>query len=114
MGEMKKRMPRGELPAGFVARSASVSSRSRPRAGTWNVGLLLVDPAACGRGAGTDVVGAVDDLAGADGAATLRISVDPANTSGLRFWKRLGFSPVPAVGSHPAALALERPIASAR
>lgn len=88
--------------------------RDWPRAGTWNIGLLLLDPAARGHGAGEEGVGAVDALAAAAGAATLRISVDPANTGGLRFWKRLGFTPVPAVGAHPTAIALERPVAGDR
>ena len=88
--------------------------RDWPRAGTWNIGLLLLDPTARGRGAGQEVVAAVDVRALAGAAATLRISVDPANTGGLRFWERLGFTPVSAVGSHPTAMALERPVAGAR
>jgi GNAT superfamily N-acetyltransferase len=88
--------------------------RDWPRAGTWNIGLLLLDPATRGRGAGTELVGVVDARALAGGAATLRISVDPANADGLRFWERHGFTPVPAVGDHPTAMALERPVAGAR
>ncbi len=88
--------------------------RDWPRAGTQNIGLLLLDPDTRGRGAGAEVVAAVDAHAAADGVATLRISVDPANTDGLRFWERLGFTPVPSVGAHPTAMALERPIAAAR
>jgi GNAT superfamily N-acetyltransferase len=88
--------------------------RDWPRAGTWNIGLLLLDPAARGRGAGAEVVHAVVAAASAAGAATLRISVDPANSGGLRFWERLGFRPVPSVGSHPTATAFERSLAGAR
>jgi GNAT superfamily N-acetyltransferase len=88
--------------------------RDWPRGGTHNIGLLLLDPTARGRGTGAQIVGAVDARAAADGAATLRISVEPANAGGLRFWKRLGFRPVPAVGTHPTAIALERPVAGAR
>ena len=41
----------------------------------------------------------------------LRIAVIPANPGGMRFWRRHGFEPVPAVGAHPTAIALERPVA---
>ena len=88
--------------------------RDWPRAGTQNIGLLLLDPAARGRGAGAEILDAVDAWATANGAATLRISVDPANVDGMRFWQRHGFSPVPSVGTHPTAVALERPVAGAR
>jgi maltose O-acetyltransferase len=84
-----------------------------PRAGTWNIGLLLLEPGARRRRAGSEVLGAVDAAAARAGAATLRISVMPTNTGGMEFWRGLGFAPVPAVGSHPTAMALER-VAGAR
>ena len=54
---------------------------------------------------------AVDAWAARSGADTLRITVIPANTRGMAFWRRQGFEPVPAVGTHPTAIALERPVA---
>jgi GNAT superfamily N-acetyltransferase len=87
--------------------------RDWPRAGTWNIGLLLLDPSARRRRAGTEVFGAVAATAARAGAGTLRISVMPINTGGLEFWRGLGFTPVPAVGCHPTAMALER-VAGAR
>jgi len=83
-----------------------------PRPGTWNIGLLLLDPAARGRGAGSRIMRAVDAWAGRAGADTLRIAVIPANIGGMAFWRRQGFEPVPAVGKHPTAIALERPVAT--
>ncbi len=88
--------------------------RDWPRPGTWNIGLLLLEPATRGRGLGDRVMRAVDALATRRGADTLRISAIPANTRGMAFWKRLGFAPVPAAGTHPTAIALERPVASGR
>ena len=85
--------------------------RDWPRAGTWNIGLLLLEPAARRRRAGTQLVAAVDAWAAGAGAATLRISVVPANEPAMAFWRGLGFRPVPAVGAHPTAIALERPVA---
>jgi GNAT superfamily N-acetyltransferase len=82
-----------------------------PRRGTWMIGLLLLDPAARGRAAGTRVIGAIDAAAAGAGADRLRIAVIPANVGGMRFWRRHGFEPVPAVGVHPTAVALERPVA---
>ena len=85
--------------------------RDWPRAGTWNIGLLLLEPAARRRRAGTQLVAAVDAWAAGAGAATLRISVVPANEPAMAFWRGLSFRPVPAVGAHPTAIALERPVA---
>jgi GNAT superfamily N-acetyltransferase len=83
-----------------------------PRPGTWMIGLLLLDPVARGRGAGTQIVDALDAAAAGAGADTLRIAVIPANPGAMRFWTRLGFRPVPVVGVHPSAIALERAVAS--
>ena len=88
--------------------------RDWPRPGTWNIGLLLLEPATRGRGLGDRVIQAVDAWAARCGAHTLRITVIPANTRGMAFWKRLGFTPVPAVGTHPTAIALERPVSIGR
>jgi GNAT superfamily N-acetyltransferase len=85
-----------------------------PRAATWNIGLLLLDPAVRGRAAGTQIVEAIDARAAEAGADTLRISVIPENARGMAFWRRLGFHPVPSVGTHGTAIALERAVAGAR
>lgn len=82
-----------------------------PRPATWMIGLLLLDPAVRGRGGGTRMLGAVDAAAAGAGADRLRIAVIPANAGGMRFWRRHGFEQVPAVGGHPTAIALERPVA---
>lgn len=85
--------------------------RDWPRPGTWNIGLLLFDPAARRGGLGTRMMAAVDALADRAGADTLRITVIPANAGGMAFWRRQGFEPVPNVGVHPTAIAFERPVA---
>jgi GNAT superfamily N-acetyltransferase len=83
-----------------------------PRRGTWMIGLLVLDPAVRGRGAGTAMVGAIDAAAARAGADTLRIAAIPKNTGGMRFWTRLGFKPASAVGVHPTAIAHERAVVS--
>jgi RimJ/RimL family protein N-acetyltransferase len=88
--------------------------RDWPRPGTWNIGLLLLDPAIRRQRAGTDTVSAIDAWAARSGADRLRISVTPANAGALSFWQRRGFTRVPAqptaVRAHATAIALERPI----
>jgi RimJ/RimL family protein N-acetyltransferase len=90
--------------------------RDWPRPGTWNVGLLMFDPAVRRRGAGTVTMRVIDRWAGASGADRLRISVMPANIPALAFWRALGFADVAAVpgfarrAEHAVAIALERPI----
>lgn len=91
--------------------------RDWPRARTWNVGLLMFDPAVRRRGAGTIAMRVIDRWAGASGADRLRISVMPVNTPALAFWHALGFTEVTAVPGfatrpeHAVAIALERPVA---
>ncbi len=91
--------------------------RDWPRPGTWVVGLLLLDPAARGSGAGTAIVGEIDARAARSGADRLRIAVILANTRGMRFWQRLGFAEVPVHASSEqtlsASIALERPVGQA-
>ena len=90
--------------------------RDWPRPGTWNIGLLLLDPAARRRRAGTRTVSAIDAWAARSGADRLRITVIPANSGALEFWQGLGFTRVEAHPrsdrGHPTAIALERPIQS--
>lgn len=88
--------------------------RDWPRPGTWNIGLLLLDPAIRRRRAGTQTFGAIEAWAARSGADRIRITVMPVNTGALAFWQRLGFTRVPAqptrVREHATAIALERPI----
>ncbi|WP_299374216.1 GNAT family N-acetyltransferase [uncultured Tateyamaria sp.] len=58
----------------------------------WYLGLLLLDPAARGRGLGAQMVAHVSDQARADGGTCLRISVLDANPRGRAFWVRQGFA----------------------
>jgi GNAT superfamily N-acetyltransferase len=81
--------------------------RDWPRPGTWIVGLLLLDPAARGHGLGPAMVAELDAVAAAAGADRLRVAVVEANVRALKFWRREGFTPVPAEGS-AGAHALER------
>ena len=86
-----------------------------PRPGTWHIALLLLDPAARGRGTGSQVVAAIDAWAARAGADRLRISVVARNTDAMGFWRALGFAPVPAHArsvddpAHGSVVALERP-----
>ena len=80
--------------------------RGWPAAGTWLIGLLLLEPTARGRGVGARVVAAIDAEAARAGARTLRVAVVPANAPALAFWRGLGFAEVPA--TQPGAIALER------
>ncbi|MDX6689624.1 MAG: hypothetical protein QOG15_1081 [Solirubrobacteraceae bacterium] len=90
--------------------------RDWPRTRTWNIGLLMFDPAMRRRGAGTVAMRVIDRWAGASGADRLRISVMPANTTALAFWYAIGFAEVPAVSGfatraeHEVAIALERAV----
>jgi GNAT superfamily N-acetyltransferase len=82
--------------------------RDWPAAGTWIIGLLLLDPAARGHGLGPAVVAELDAMAAAQGARRLRVAVVEQNPRALAFWQREGFTPVPAEGPG-GAQALERP-----
>ena len=88
--------------------------RDWPRAGTWNIGLLLLDPAIRRHRAGTHVMGAIDSWAARSGADRLRITVISANSGALDFWQRLGFTRVPIQpktdSAHATVIALERPV----
>lgn len=58
----------------------------------WYLGLLLLDPAARGRGLGAQMLAHVTDQARADRVACLRIAVLDANPRGRAFWARHGFT----------------------
>jgi GNAT superfamily N-acetyltransferase len=82
--------------------------RDWPQRRVWMIGLLVLVPAARGRGVGARVLATVDRWAIESGAEKLRIAVAPANIRGLRFWRRHGFSPVEVSRSGPHRL--ERPV----
>ncbi len=99
----------GLLAPGLAGVAEVVRDWPRPR--TWIIGLMLLEPAARRRATGTRIVAAIDEWAAQAGADTLRVAVKPVNTGGMAFWRRLGFEPVPAVGTDPTVLAFERPVA---
>ncbi len=68
--------------------------RGYPEPRTWYVGLLLLDPAARGRGLGERIMRALDAAVLAAGGNRLELLVQDTNPGGLRFWTRLGFTPV--------------------
>jgi GNAT superfamily N-acetyltransferase len=88
--------------------------RDWPRPGTWSIGLLLLDPAARRRRAGTRTVSAIDAWAARSGADRLRIAVVLANNPALEFWQGLGFTRMQAhprsERTHHTAIALERSV----
>jgi GNAT superfamily N-acetyltransferase len=88
--------------------------RDWPRPGTWNIGLLLLDPAARRHRAGTRTVSAIDAWAARSGADRLRIAVVLANNAALEFWQGLGFTRVQthprSERTHHTSLALERSV----
>jgi RimJ/RimL family protein N-acetyltransferase len=57
--------------------------RDWPRPRTWNIGLLLLDPAVRRRRAGTQTVSAIDAWAARSGANRLRVSVLAVNPGAL-------------------------------
>jgi GNAT superfamily N-acetyltransferase len=78
--------------------------RDWPQRRTWMIGLLILVPAARGRGVGGRVLATVDRWATESGAEKLRIAVAPANTRGLVFWRRNGFNPVEVSRAGPHRL----------
>lgn len=62
-----------------------------PQAGDAYVGLLLLDPAARGRGLGRAMVAALVDQARARGAGRMLVAVLDGNPRGRTFWEREGF-----------------------
>jgi GNAT superfamily N-acetyltransferase len=65
--------------------------RDYPQNGVWWLGLLLLDPAQRGRGAGVQALNVFAGLASKQGAQALMLGVVEENQSGLRFWRRMGF-----------------------
>jgi GNAT superfamily N-acetyltransferase len=61
---------------------------------TWWIGLLLLDPAARGAGAGTRIFDATREWLAACGAQTICIGVVVRNEAARRFWLARGFEDV--------------------
>ncbi|MEU8775107.1 GNAT family N-acetyltransferase [Streptomyces sp. NPDC048606] len=58
------------------------------------IGLLLVDATAHREGHGRTVAGLVEDRFRAAGRTGVRLAVLEANTTGLAFWRTLGYTPL--------------------
>lgn len=65
-----------------------------PEPGIWFVGLFLLDPIVRNQGIGSRMFLALVNWADQLGAQQIRIAVLEENTSGLRFWQRLGFETI--------------------
>ena len=65
--------------------------RGYPAQGIWWIGLLLLDPAARGRGAGKTFFTVVESSAAQAGAKAIRLGVVEQNRAGFGFWQSLGF-----------------------
>lgn len=68
----------------------------------WTMGMLLLDPEHRGRGVGTEVLGAFERWAAAEGATSLRTAVVARHEAGIRFLTRQRYDRV-ADGPGPAA-----------
>ncbi|MEF2280271.1 GNAT family N-acetyltransferase [Deinococcus sp. YIM 134068] len=62
-----------------------------PEAGTWDLGLMLLEPGVRGRGAGAALHGAFAAWVRGQGGRRVVLSVVEENGAGLRFWRRLGY-----------------------
>ncbi len=65
--------------------------RGYPQEGVWWIGLLLLDPAQRGCGAGEQALNIFTTFAGEQGAQALMLGVVEENVRGLQFWQRMGF-----------------------
>ena len=65
--------------------------RDYPQDGVWWIGLVLLDPAQRGQGAGKQALNAFAALAKKQGAQALMLGVVDENQRGLKFWQRMGF-----------------------
>jgi ribosomal protein S18 acetylase RimI-like enzyme len=77
-------------PAGTLAGLVDIA-RDHPAPGSWYIGLLLLDPAARGRGVGAAVMHGVREEAARAGATRLMLSVVAENERALKFWASRGF-----------------------
>jgi len=65
-----------------------------PDADTLYIGLLLVDETLHRKSIGTSIMKALFTIAADQNFKSLRLSVQENNTSGLHFWKKMGFSEI--------------------
>ncbi len=79
--------------------------RGYPQEGVWWIGLLLLDPAQRGRGAGEEALNTFAAFASQQGARALMLGVVEENGRGLQFWQRMGFK---LVETRPPAFSGER------
>ena len=72
--------------------------RDYPLAGTWYLGLLLVEPAHRCEGLGRSIYAEIEAWALAEGAREMRLAVLEANERGAHFWRSCGFHALRRVG----------------
>jgi RimJ/RimL family protein N-acetyltransferase len=66
-------------------------ARDYPKESEWWLGLMLLDPAARGRGLGPQIHGELLDWIAAQGGTKLWIAVQTQNVAAERFWRRIGY-----------------------
>jgi GNAT superfamily N-acetyltransferase len=65
-----------------------------PQEDVWWIGLLLLDPAQRGQGAGEQALNILTTFAGEQSAQALMLGVVEENVRGFQFWQRMGFEMV--------------------
>ena len=68
-----------------------------PAAGTWYVGLFLLDPERRRTGLGGALYAAFQEWAAGEGGRTVRLAVQDQNAAAFRFWTRQGFRSIGTV-----------------
>jgi GNAT superfamily N-acetyltransferase len=68
--------------------------RDFPDQRIWYLGLLLVAPEARSQGLGGRTVEAIAAWVTGEGGRSIRLAVQAQNPDALRFWARMGFSPI--------------------
>lgn len=68
--------------------------RDFPDEHVWYLGLLLVAPEARDQGLGGRIIEAFATWIMAEGGRSIRLAVQDQNPEALRFWTRMGFTPV--------------------
>jgi ribosomal protein S18 acetylase RimI-like enzyme len=68
--------------------------RDYPVENTWYINLMLMSPAARGRGNGRKIYDDTEEWAYDLGARIIRLSVAEQNERALKFWKMLGFKEI--------------------
>src|SRR3712207_6143438 len=68
-----------------------------PDAGSWYLGLMVLDPDARGQGLGEEVYRAFEAWVASQGGERILLVVADDNPRGRRFWERMGFTPLSVV-----------------